>query len=193
MEVQKINYKSIYYPPGGILMWIIIFLELFTFGMALVAFVYYGNQEPEVFHQSRLQLNTTFGAINTIFLLTSGLFMAAAVHEFKENNVQKSSFYFKLAMLGGLLFIVLKSIEYYHKIEAGISLETNMFFTFYWLLTAFHLIHVLVGLVILAWTNKGMTKKNSKTTLEDVEACAAFWHMCDLIWLLLFPVLYLIF
>lgn len=193
MSSLKINYKNIYYPPGGILMWIIIFLELFTFGMALVAFVHYGRQETEVFHQSRLQLNTTFGAINTIFLLTSGLFMAAAVHEFKEKNIKKSSLYFKLAMLGGVLFIVVKSIEYYHKIEAGISLETNMFFSFYWMLTAFHLIHVVVGLVILGWTNRGMTNKNSDTTIEDVEACAAFWHMCDLIWLLLFPVLYLIF
>ena len=174
-------------------MWIIIFLELFTFGMALVAFVYYGNQQPELFHQSRLLLNTNFGVLNTIFLLTSGLFMAAAVHEFKENNVPKSSLYFELAMLGGVLFIIVKSIEYYHKIEAGISLETNMFFTFYWLLTAFHLIHVVVGLVILGWTNWGIQKKNSDFTIEDVEACGAFWHMCDLIWLLLFPILYLIF
>lgn len=193
MSTLKINYKNIYYPPGGILMWIIIFLELITFGMALVALVYYGKQQPELFHQSRLQLNTTFGAVNTIFLLTSGFFMATAVHEFKENNIKKSSFYFKLTMLGGLLFLVVKSIEYYHKIQAGISLDTNMFFSFYWLLTAFHLIHVIIGLVILAWTNYGMTKKNSDTVVEDVEACGAFWHMCDLIWLLLFPVLYLIF
>lgn len=193
MSTLKINYKNIYYPPGGILMWIIIFLELITFGMALVALVYYGKQQPELFHQSRLQLNTTFGAVNTIFLLTSGFFMATAVHEFKENNIQKSSFYFKLTMLGGLLFLVVKSIEYYHKIQAGISLDTNMFFSFYWLLTAFHLIHVIIGLVILAWTNYGMRKKNSDTVVEDVEACGAFWHMCDLIWLLLFPVLYLIF
>ncbi|WP_396170287.1 cytochrome c oxidase subunit 3 [Flavobacterium sp.] len=193
MNALKINYKNIYYPPGGILMWIIIFLELVTYGMAIVAFVYYGTQEPQVFHQSRLQLDTTFGLLNTIFLLTSGLFMAAGVQEFKENNREKSSFYFKLAMLGGLLFVVVKSVEYYHKIEAGIFLETNMFFTFYWLLTAFHLIHVLVGLVILIWTNRGITRKNSDTAIEDVEACGAFWHMCDLIWLLLFPVLYLIF
>ncbi|UFH34421.1 cytochrome c oxidase subunit 3 [Flavobacterium acetivorans] len=193
MNTLKIDYKNIYYPPGGILMWIIIFLELITFGMALVAFVYYGQQEPQVFHQSRMQLNTTIGAINTVFLLTSGFFMAIAVQQFKERNRNKSSFYFKLTMLGGLLFLVLKSVEYYHKIESGISLETNMFFSFYWMLTAFHLIHVVMGLVILMWTNYGMTKKNSDTTIEDIEACAAFWHMCDLIWLLLFPILYLIF
>ncbi|WP_140485007.1 cytochrome c oxidase subunit 3 [Flavobacterium sp. GSA192] len=193
MNTQEINYKNIYYPPGGILMWIIIFLEIITFGMALVAFVFYGNQEADLFHESRLQLNTVFGAVNTVFLLTSGLFMAAAVHEFKGRNSKKASFYLKLTMLGGILFMLLKSVEYYHKIESGISLDTNMFYTFYWLLTGFHLIHVIIGLVILGWTNYGMTKKNSDTVVEDVEACAAFWHMCDLIWLLLFPVLYLIF
>lgn len=193
MNTLKIDYKNIYYPPGGILMWIIIFLELITFGMAVVAFAYYGSKQPELFHQSRLQLNTTFGAINTVFLLTSGFFMANAVCFFKENELQKSSLFFKLAMLGGILFLVLKSVEYYYKIESGISLETNIFFTFYWLLTSFHVIHVIVGLVILTWTNYGMNKVNSDTVVEDVEACAAFWHMCDLIWLLLFPVLYLIF
>ncbi|MFV8347851.1 cytochrome c oxidase subunit 3 [Flavobacterium sp. ZB4P13] len=193
MNTLKIDYKNIYYPPGGILMWIIIFLELLTFGMALVAFVYYGKDQPELFHQSRLQLNTTFGAINTIFLLTSGFFMANAVLEFKNNNLLKSSLYFKLTMLGGTLFLILKGVEYYHKMESGITPETNVFFTFYWLLTAFHLIHVIMGLVILIWTNYGMMKKNSDTGIDDVEACAAFWHMCDLIWLLLFPVLYLIF
>jgi nitric oxide reductase NorE protein len=96
-------------------------------------------------------------------------------------------------MLGGFLFILLKSIEYYHKIEAGISLDTNIFFSFYWMLTGFHVIHVIIGLVILSWTNYGMNKKNSDTTIEDIEACGAFWHLCDLIWLQLFPVLYLIF
>ena len=87
METSKINYKDLYYPPGGILMWIIIFLELITFGMALVAFVYYGSEQPELFHQSRLHLNSTFGMINTLFLLTSGFFMAVAVNEFKGNNL----------------------------------------------------------------------------------------------------------
>lgn len=193
MNTHKIDYKNIYYPPGGILMWIIIFLELLTFGMALVAFVYYGKEQPELFHQSRLQLNTAFGAINTIFLLTSGFFMANAVLEFKNNNRLKSSLYFKLTMLGGTLFLILKGVEYYHKIDSGITLDTNMFFTFYWMLTGFHLIHVIMGLVILIWTNYGMMKKNSDTGIDDVEACGAFWHMCDLIWLLLFPVLYLIF
>jgi nitric oxide reductase NorE protein len=193
VKINKTNHKNIYYPPGGILMWIIIFIELLTFGMAIVAFVYHGSQAPQLFHESRLMLNTTYGTINTVFLLSSGFFMATAVHQFKEHNLPKSSFYFKLTILGGLLFLILKSIEYYEKIDSGITLESNMFFSFYWVLTAFHIIHVIMGLVILTITHHGMVKINSNSAEEDIEACAAFWHLCDLIWLLLFPVLYLLF
>ena len=94
----------------------------------------------------------------------------------------------KLTILGGLLFLALKTIEYYFKIEAGLTLDHNTFFTFYWLLTGFHVIHVLVGIVILGYFYFSL--KNQE--IEDIEAGAAFWHMCDLIWLLLFPVIYLI-
>lgn len=190
MELKdiKINHKNFYYPPGGILLWIIIFLELMTFGIALVSLAFSAKENPQLFHESSLHLNRTFGTINTIFLLTSGFFVANAVYNFKERNFYKASFQLKIAMLGGLLFIVLKSIEYYIKIEAGYLLDTNSFFTFYWLLTGFHIIHVVVGLVILFMLNRNLKTK----AIEDVEASAAFWHMCDLIWLLLFPVLYLI-
>lgn len=191
MELKdiKINHKNFYYPPGGILLWIIIFLELMTFGIALVSLAFSAKENPQLFHESSLHLNRTFGTINTIFLLTSGFFVANAVYNFKERNFYKASFQLKIAMLGGMLFIVLKSIEYYIKIEAGYLLDTNSFFTFYWLLTGFHIIHVVVGLVILFMLNRNLKTK----AIEDVETSAAFWHMCDLIWLLLFPVLYLIF
>ena len=97
MEIKplKINYKNFYYPPGGILMWIIIFLELFTFGMALVALAFSSRDNPQLFHESSLHLNRTFGTINTIFLLASGFFVANAVHNYKENNFNKASFTLK--------------------------------------------------------------------------------------------------
>lgn len=191
MNTAKINYSNIYYPPGGILLWILIFLELITFGIALIALVVSSKESPEIFHQSRLELNTTIGAINTVFLLVSGFFMATTVHQFKLNNLKRTSFFLKLTMLGGLLFLILKGVEYYFKINAGHVLGFNSFYTFYWLLTGFHVVHVIVGLVILVFINNGLKKPHS-TAIEDVEASAAFWHMCDLIWLLLFPTLYLI-
>lgn len=161
--------------------------------MALIAMLSYGKDEPEVFHKSRLLLNSTFGAVNTVFLITSGFFMAKSVDYFKKGNITKTSLYLKLTMLGGVLFLILKSIEYYFKINAGLTIGYNTFFSFYWMLTLFHVIHVIVGLVILISIFFGIKKKKHSTKIEDFEAGATFWHMCDLIWLLLFPIIYLIF
>ena len=193
MQTQDISYKNIYYPPGGILIWIIIFLELFTFAAALIAMVFYGKQEAELFHNSRLQLNATYGMLNTIFLLTRGYFMAVSVAELKRKNIEKFKKLLLITMFFGILFLILKTIEYNGKIAEGLDISYNTFFTFYWMLTLFHVIHVLVGLVILNSVYFGISNKNSTTTIEDVEASAAFWHMCDLIWILLFPVIYLLF
>jgi nitric oxide reductase NorE protein len=193
MKIETIDYKNIYYPPGGILLWIIIFLELITFGVALIAMVFYSKEEPEIFHNSRLLLNSTYGMFNTIFLLTSGFFMAVSVSELKKNEKDKFKMYLGITMFFGVLFLILKSIEYSGKIDEGLTLGYNTFFTFYWLLTLFHVIHVLVGLVILISVYFGIKKERSTTKLEDVEASAAFWHMCDLIWILLFPIIYLLF
>lgn len=192
MKTAQIKTKNIAYPPGGILLWIIIFLELFTFGAALIAMVLYSKDEPEVFHTSKLLLNTSFGAINTVFLLTSGFFMAKSVESFKENDLKKATRFLKFTMFGGVLFLLLKSVEYYFKLELGLTIGYNTFFSFYWMLTLFHVIHVLVGLVILMF-NYISLKRKATIILEDFEASAAFWHMCDLIWLLLFPVIYLLF
>ena len=193
MQTQKIDYKNIYNPPGGLLIWILISLELLTFGIALLVLTIGSRENPEAYHQARLQLNINFGAINTLFLLTSGFFMASSMHQLKKGNYDKSGFFIKLAMLGGVLFLGLKSIEYYEKIQHGLSLGHSTFIDFYWLLTGFHVIHVLVGLIILLSTYFSIKKKREKVSMEDAEAGAAFWHMCDLIWLLLFPMLYLVF
>lgn len=193
MNESNISYKNIYYPPGGILIWIIIFLELITFGIALIAMANYGNQEPLMFQKSSNMLNPTYGMVNTLFLLTSGYSMAVSVSELKKENKQKFKRYLNLTMLFGLLFLILKSVEYYEKIHEGLGIGYNTFFSFYWMLTFFHVIHVIVGLVILVSVYWGVQKEKSTTKIEDVEASAAFWHMCDLIWILLFPVIYLLF
>ena len=174
-------------------MWIIIFLEIITFGIALIAMVYYGQQEPEVFNESKQQLNVAFGTVNTFFLISSGYCMALSVHQIKRKKSKSSLKFLTLTILGGILFLVLKSVEYYFKIEEGLTLGYNTFFDFYWLLTLFHVVHVLVGLVILGFIYFDLRKNKAQTNIEDFEASAAFWHMCDLIWLLLFPILYLMF
>jgi nitric oxide reductase NorE protein len=193
MKDAELNYRDIFYPPGGILIWMIIFVELITFSLGLIAMIYLGNTEPSVFHSSCLTLNKNIAIINTIVLLTSSYFMAMAIQFVKNENTKKALNYIGFTILFGLLFVILKSIDYYLKIQAGEFLTTNTFYTFYWILTAFHLIHVLIGLSILIYFYLTLRKTKSDLELTDLMAGATFWHMCDLIWLLLFPVLYLIF
>lgn len=189
MKTQEINYKSIYYPPGGILMWIIIFIEIITFCMALFAAIIDAKAYPELYHNASLKLDLTLGTLNTFVLLISGYFVAQGLHFFKKESYSLASKQFNWGIFLGFLFIVIKSIEYYNKLSAGFGLGTNNFFSFYWLLTGFHLIHVIIGILIILLLKKNLSTKK----LEDVEAGTTFWHMCDLIWLLLYPILYLYF
>lgn len=184
--------NPLFYPPGGILLWIIIFLELITFGMGMLGLAYSGSFERVVFQESSAQLNRVIGTINTLILLSSGYAMAAAVHSFQENKKDLAQRLLKWTALGGLLFVVIKSWEYYEKISLGIGLGENTFFTFYWLLTGFHLIHVFIGLIIIGIVLFKMKSESSEIDAEDLQSVGAFWHMCDLIWLILFPALYLI-
>lgn len=185
MEDKKINTLE---PPGGILIWIVIFIELITFGIALAFFALNGKENQNMFHESAIQLNRTMAFTNTMVLLTSGYTMAEAIKFLKKSLMNKFKTYTLATMFLGFIFIVIKSIEYYAKFQHNISFNSNSFFSFYFMLTGFHLLHVVFGLVLLGYFYFSV---HSKT--EDIEATAAFWHMCDLIWLLIFPVIYLIF
>ena len=112
---------------------------------------------------------------------------------FKKSDYRASFKSLNLSLLGGVLFIIIKSVEYIDKIENGLTLSSSSFFTFYWLLTGFHFVHVLVGLVILLSFYRKLSKNPEEIDILDLEAGASFWHMCDLIWLILFPALYLVF
>ena len=192
MEKEEItDPKNILYPPGGILIWALVFLELFTFCIALITLMVSAKNDPDLFHQSRLLLSPMTGAVNTVFLLTSGYFMATSLEKFRSGNRDSARRFLLLTMLGGGLFIALKSFEYSEKISHGYVLGYNTFFTYYWLLTMFHVLHVLVGLVILLSFSFRLKNPDKAMKLEDYEAGTVFWHMCDLIWLILFPSLYL--
>ena len=191
--MQKIDYKNVYYPPGGILIWFIIILEMLTFLGGIIAFNYYQSQSPDLFAESRQMLNPLIGIINTVVLITSGLFMVYTVQTIKKNQTKKSQFYILLTLVLGVVFLVIKGFEFYHKSELGIDLSYNIFFTFYWLMTGFHFIHVLFGVGLLSYMYFAIGRGDySSEDSLDIETTASYWHMCDLIWILIFPVLYLI-
>ena len=185
--------KRFFYPPGGILIWLIIAVEVATFGAGLVAFVWQRGLAPEVFAASRRLLDPSIGFANTLILLTSGFFMAESVRKLKSGASAESVWRMWAAIFLGAVFLLLKSWEYTAKLAQGLDLTHNSFFTFYWLLTGFHFFHVLMGMVILTVLALKIRRGvYHAANVLDVETGAAFWHLCDLIWLLLFPILYLL-
>jgi len=193
MEEINIDNKNIYYPPGGILIWIIILLEVLTFTAGIGVFLYQKGGDYEVFTSSQALLNKTYGMINTLVLITGGFMMATSLRLLKSGDNKKSLIWIRGASGMAVIFLLIKGYEYYEKITHGLTIDYDRFFSFYWLLTGFHFIHVLVALIILLFMANGIHKETySKEDYLDVESGAAFWHMCDLIWLLLFPVLYLL-
>ena len=185
--------ESVYYPPGGLLIWIIVFLEFITFSAGIMVYLSFRQDDIAMFNDSQQLLNSTYGMVNTIVLITSGLLMATTLGMLKAGNNKKAVFYISLTILFGLAFLVLKGFEYNEKFAMGLGFGYNQFFMFYWLLTGFHFIHVLVGVLLLSYmlikTKSGFY---SGSNFEDVETVGVFWHMCDLIWIFLFPIIYLL-
>ena len=170
--------------PGNPLMWILIASELVAFGIMFIVFAAVRLSSPEVFSQAQDHLDRFAGALNTMVLLSSGLFAALAQRSRLDGNIRRSRLWLSAAGALGLVFLGVKWIEYADKIAAGITTDTNSFFMFFYLLTGFHALHVVFGILILAivgWKN----------TVENVITGTAFWHMVDLIWVILFPLIYL--
>ncbi|MCU0880970.1 MAG: cytochrome c oxidase subunit 3 [Pirellulaceae bacterium] len=167
------------------MMWVLIASELLVFGAALIAFLAVRATDPAGFSADQAMLDRTAGALNTAVLVTSGLCAGlAVVHREREERSMARRWLFAAGFLG-IVFLVVKSFEYAQKAELGIGVETSAFFTFYYLTTGFHALHVVAGIVILgvvAWAD----------SVRNMEAAVAFWHMVDLIWVLLFPIIYLL-
>lgn len=180
-------------PPGGILVWIIVFVELITFGAGFVVFVVQAGTNAEVFESGRAVLNQPIAFANTIILLTGGWCMANGITALRLGRKAATSRWMGWAIISGLSFMLLKGVEYAEKIQHGIGLSHDEFFTLYYLLTGFHFLHVLVAVVLLIVMRVGVGKGTyDQREHQNVESSGIFWHMCDLIWLLLYPIIYLL-
>jgi len=171
--------------PGNPMIWLLIISELLIFGVGFIAFAVAFVRDPETFRAAQDSLNRLAGAINTMVLITSGMFAALAVRAEAQGAVARMRLHVLAAIALGLVFLGVKAVEYSAELAAGHTIDTNTFFALYWLLTGFHALHVVLGIIILAivaW----------KHSLNNLETGAAFWHMVDLIWVILFPVAYLL-
>ena len=188
------------YPPGDFAIWIIIYVEFITFALLFLGYAFSRRLDVELFNGSQEILSQTSGFINTFILITSSYFVVKAVQNmktmtqenYKEFNI-KASKWLLLALACGMSFLIIKITEFSHIFGLGINLSTNTFFMFYLLLTVFHFMHVLLGSVILFNIYK-KTKVHGYTPndYKGFETGASYWHMVDLLWIVLFPLVYII-
>ncbi len=178
-------------PPGDLAIWFFIYAELLVFGILFLLYAFARSNNVELFNSSQDLVDRTSGAANTLVLITSSYFVVRAVAAIREGKVQLCSRWL-LATIGmGGVFVVIKLVEFHAKFSAGISLSTNTFFTYYLSMTAFHFMHVLLGMVILAAVYlKNRKGGYSAAEHRGVETGASYWHMVDLVWIILFPLVY---
>lgn len=178
-------------PPGDLAIWIFILAELSVFALLFVVYAFTRRYHLELFNHYQLQLDRTSGLINTLTLITSSYLVVRAVAAIKQGDARRCSRWLWGAFALGLLFLLVKGAEYHHHFSLGIGLSTNLFYTFYIALTFFHFMHVIMGMVILAVVaTKARRGGYSAAEHTGVETGASYWHMVDLVWLILFPLIY---
>lgn len=171
--------------PGDPMIWVLVFSELAAFGLFLGAFVVARAVNPAVFASGQASLDSGLAGLNTIVLVTSGWAAARGTAAARAGEARSSRHWLLVAIGLGAAFVAIKLVEYSREIGSGIGLETSPFFTLYFLLTGFHLLHVCLGIIILAAVCR-------RAEPFSVETGTSFWHMVDLVWVVMFPILYLV-
>ncbi|NTV11179.1 MAG: cytochrome c oxidase subunit 3 family protein [Zoogloea sp.] len=179
-------------PPGDLAIWFFILAELLVFAVFFASYAFARAGNVALFNEMQLTLNREYGAINTVLLITGSWCVARAVAAVEKagNHVAGARW-----MAGGILcgagFLGVKVAEYAAKFAAGISLSSNSFYMFYLSLTFFHFLHVVLGMVILCVLWLQIRRGHyGPGQANGLESGAAYWHMVDLVWIVLFPLVY---
>lgn len=178
-------------PPGDLAIWIFILAELLVFAVLFVVYAVARRNNIELFALHQLQLDRVAGLFNTLLLITSSYFAVRAVAAIREGRARLCSQWLWAAFFLGALFLLIKGLEYKHHFSMGVTLRSNTFYLYYISLTFFHFMHVIMGMVILAAVAlKARRGGYSEHEHTGVETGASYWHMVDLVWLILFPLVY---
>jgi len=175
--------------PGELGLWVFIFCDLGLFTLLFGLAAWDGQAYSEAFAQGKGALNLTIGMVNTLVLLT-GSWAVAMGTRVVEGHAEAGR-YLRLAALSGLIFLVLKVVEYEHLLGAGHALTESAFMMWYFILTGYHALHVVVGIVLL-WVVANRFRQETAPSHELTEAASCYWHLVDLLWVGIFMVLYLL-
>jgi nitric oxide reductase NorE protein len=178
--------------PGDSGVWTFIIADMGAFALFFLIFTVGRVGAPALFEQSRQHLDINLGLLNTLILLTSSLFMVRAVEAARTGVRAAVIRNLALTMLIGCGFAVTKIIEYAAKASAGIGLTTNEFFTYYFVFTGIHFLHFLIGIGALAMMLVKARRDGLDAKFQTwIESVGCYWHMVDLLWIMLFPMIYL--
>ncbi|HUY03703.1 MAG TPA: cytochrome c oxidase subunit 3 family protein [Rhodocyclaceae bacterium] len=179
--------------PGDFAIWIFIFAELTVFGVLFAAYAFARSAHVDLFNAAQLGLNRVYGLANTLLLVTSSYFVARATLSIKAGRSTACGHWLAGALGLGACFLAVKLAEFHQDFAQGISLSANLFDMFYLSLTFFHFMHVVMGMVILAVVaRKAYAGRYSAADHTGVETGASYWHMVDLVWIILFALVYVI-
>ncbi len=187
MSTLSIRRTATETPTGRLGMWWFLGSEILIFGGLVTTYVLLRMRHPE-WSAEAAHTMTAAGAINTMVLLTSSLTAILAHEAAAKGDFAKSSRFLFFTVGGGLVFLCIKAFEYSHEIHAGYTPVTGLFWSFYYILTGLHALHVIGGMTaiaVVAW------KTPSQKSPEWVENVGLYWHLVDVIWIFLFPLLYL--
>lgn len=185
--------------------WLFLTSEILMFGGLFVGYIIYASIYPEVFKFGSEYTDWRYGSINTIVLLTSSLTMVLGVHYCQVNKPKLATLNLLVTILCGFAFMGIKYLEYSHKIHEGLlpglmyagdthGLDNmGLYFSFYFMMTGLHGIHVVAGMILIGWCAYRANRGDfSSAYFTPVEGVGLFWHLVDLIWIFLFPLLYLV-
>lgn len=186
-------------------LWLFLVTEILLFGGLFVAYIIYRSLYPEAFHEGSHHLNKVLGGINTLVLICSSVTMAFAVDRTRQNDSNRANQFMLMTLFFAAIFMIIKYSEYSHKIHEGLlpggyftfpgdhHPKISLFFSLYFMMTALHGVHVLVGMGIITWLLRRSNKGDfSSTYYTPMELGGIYWHLVDLVWIYLFPLLYLI-
>jgi heme/copper-type cytochrome/quinol oxidase subunit 3 len=174
-------------PTPRLAIWWIVASEIVIFGGLLGSYVMHRIAHPE-WGNAAIHTNTWAGAFNTFVLLTSSLSAVLAHQAAEQGNGKLAAQRLLMTIGGGAVFLIVKSIEWTHEIHMGYTITANTFWSFYYTAAGLHAIHVIAGMIIMGFVAKDAAKN---LELHRVEVIGIYWHFVDMVWIFLFPLLYI--
>ena len=174
-------------PTGRLAVWRVIVSEIVIFGGILASYIMNRLAHPEWAHQAA-HTNVWIGAFNTLVLLTSSLSAVLAHQAAEAGNGKKAAGLLYLTILGGAIFLTVKAFEWASEILHGFTITSSGFWSYYYTAAGVHAFHVFAGMCVMVWVADSARKNQD---LQRVENVGIYWHFIDIVWIFLFPLLYI--